>query len=121
MEYYWLILNRSFVVFTYPEGLYGWKFSGPVSTLTPLFFLPFEEMARDSGLVPDSEDFRELMTERDSFFIPRDEIATVDYDPTSKWGMFPIQANCISVEVGQVTRADIARKSKRRGCARRRA
>jgi|SRR6476620_8626554 hypothetical protein len=96
MEYYWLILNRSFVVFSFPQGLYGWKFSGPVSTFTPLFFIPFEEMTRDSGLVPNAEDFRELMAGKSTFFIPRGEIATVDYDQASKWGMFHIQANCTS-------------------------
>ena len=98
MEYYWLILNRSFVVFSFPQGLYGWKFSGPVSTFTPLVFLPFEEMTRDSGLAPDSEDFKELMSEKSSFFIPRVEIATVTMTRRRnwEWGMFHIQANCTS-------------------------
>ena len=31
MEYYRLILNRTFVVFITPEGLYGWKAEGPAS------------------------------------------------------------------------------------------
>ncbi len=31
MEYHHLILNRSFVLFIDPQGLYGCKFSGPVS------------------------------------------------------------------------------------------
>jgi hypothetical protein len=87
MEYYWLILNRSFVVFTYPQGLYGWKFAGPVSTRTPLFFVPFEEFANDPELVPGSEDFEMMMKESSSFFIARNEITTVDYVPTPKWGM----------------------------------
>jgi len=90
MEYYFLILNRSFVVFTYPEGLYGWKFSGPVSSRTPLFFVPFEDVATDPELLPSTEDFKELMEESGSFFIARSEIASVDYDPTQKWGMGPV-------------------------------
>jgi hypothetical protein len=55
MEYYWLILNRSFVVYSYLEGLYGWKFSGPISARTPLFFRPFEHMTHDPHLDPASE------------------------------------------------------------------
>jgi hypothetical protein len=37
MEYYWFILNRTFVVFVCPEGLYGWKVVGLVSAASPDF------------------------------------------------------------------------------------
>lgn len=87
MEYYFLILNRSFLVFTYPEGLYGWKFSGLVSTLTPLFFKPFEDMLSDPELIPGSNEFKEIMKESGSFWFPRNEIAAADFVPGLKWGM----------------------------------
>jgi hypothetical protein len=90
MEYYFLILNRSFVVFTYPEGLYGWKFCGPVSSLTPLFFVPFQDVANDPKIGPGSEEWRGLMDQPGSFFIARSEISSVDFVPTQKWGMGPV-------------------------------
>ena len=90
MEYYLLILNRSYVIFSYPEGLYGWKFSGPVSTRNPLFFQPFEELARDATIVPGSEAFQEFMEQPGSFFIARAEIASANYDSRRKWGMGPV-------------------------------
>jgi hypothetical protein len=90
MEYYLLILNRSYVVFAFPEGLYGWKFSGPVSSLTPKFFAPFDKVTEDPKLLPGSDEFKDMMGEEGSFFIPRTEIASVDFDPTRKWGMGPV-------------------------------
>jgi len=90
MEYYLLILNRSYVICSYPEGLYGWKFSGPVSARVPLYFQPFEEIARDPDLVPGSEEFKELMEQSGSFFIPRPEIISAEYVSTRKWGMGPV-------------------------------
>lgn len=81
------MLNRSFVVFTYPEGLYGWKFSGLVSTRTPLFFVPFEECTTQADKSPETEEFQLLMKESESFSIPRSEIVSVDYVATAKWGM----------------------------------
>jgi hypothetical protein len=90
MEYFLLILNRSFIVFTFPEGLYVSKFSGPVSSWTPFFFVPFEKIANDPDIVPGSEDFKDVMKPSGGFFIPRAEIASVDYVPTRKWGMGPV-------------------------------
>jgi hypothetical protein len=87
MEYYWLILNRSLLVFTYPEGLYAWKFSGLVSTRTPLFFVAFEECTTAPKMSPGTEDFESMMKESGSFSIPRSDIALVHYVPTPKWGM----------------------------------
>ena len=90
MEYYGFILNRSFVLFSFPEGLYGWKFRGLVSAWTPQFFLPLQAVAEDTSLTPGTESFQQSMRQRGSFFIPRNEITSVDYDPTPKWGMGPV-------------------------------
>lgn len=90
MEYYFGILNRSYAIFTFPNGLYGWKFCGPISAFTPFFFVPFQEVVNDPKLVPGSEDLKGLMKSSGSFFIGRSQIASADYDPTPKWGMGPV-------------------------------
>src|SRR5882724_8661037 len=87
MEYYSLILNRSFVLFTYPEGLYGWKFIGIVSSFTPGFFAPYEDVAANPELAPNSDEFKDLMKDSGSFFIDRSQIASVEYTSSRKWGM----------------------------------
>jgi hypothetical protein len=46
MEYYGLILNRTFVVFVAPEGLYGWKAKGVVGASWPMYFEPYEEISK---------------------------------------------------------------------------
>ena len=56
IEYFLLTLNLSFIVFAFPGGLHFSKFSGSVSPRTPVFFVPFEEIASDPDLVPGSED-----------------------------------------------------------------
>jgi hypothetical protein len=122
MEYYWLMLNRSFVVLTYPEGLYGWKFSGLVSTRTPLFFVPFEECTTQADKSPETEEFQLLMKESGSVSIPRSEIASVDYVATAEVGdgeCPPFRKTLRPSELGKITRADTAREPKRRGSARR--
>jgi hypothetical protein len=123
MEYYWLILNRSLVVFTYPEGLYAWKFSGLVSTRTPLFFVAFEECTTAPKMSPGTEDFESMMKESGSFSIPRSDIALVHYVPTPKWGMGECSAFRQTVhppEIRQIARVDIVGKPKRRSRALRR-
>jgi hypothetical protein len=87
MEYFALILNRSFVVFITPEGLRGWKFCGPVGNRDSLYFKSVEEMLDDPEVEPASRDFEEWMSERPGFFIPRKQIVSADFVPTKKWGM----------------------------------
>ena len=70
MEYFALILNRSFVVFIADEGLLGWKFSGPVSAAVRDFFRPFEQLLDDPEVGPGTVDFNELMREPGTFLIP---------------------------------------------------
>jgi hypothetical protein len=87
MEYFALILNRSFVIFLVAEGLRGWKFSGPVANRDPLYFKPVEGMLDDPEVEPGSSDFKEWMNERPGFLIPTGQIVRADFDPTKKWGM----------------------------------
>ncbi len=87
MEYYALILNRTFVVFIAPEGLYGWKAEGIVIACQPMYFRQYAEMLEDPKLVRDREAVRRLSSLKGGFFIPRSDIASADaiYEP--KWGM----------------------------------
>jgi hypothetical protein len=91
MEYFALILNRSYLVFITPEGLHGWKFTGPVSTASPRFYEPFEALLDLPELAPGSAEFNSLMSKRGSFFIPQSQISSVEFVGESKWGMGPIQ------------------------------
>jgi hypothetical protein len=67
LEYYALILNRTFVVFVAPEGLYGWKAEGIVM--------------RDRDAV------RKLSNLKGGFFIPRSAIVSAEAVYKQKWGM----------------------------------
>lgn len=87
MEYYGLILNRTYLVFAAPDGLYGWKFEGPVSAARPLFYEPFQKMLDDPELMRDRGAVEDLAKLKGGFFIPGSEIAYVEATDKSKWGM----------------------------------
>lgn len=90
MEYYALILNRTYIVFISPEGLYGWKAEGAVDCSRALYFAPYEEMLKAPELMTDPEAVRELSKLKGGFFIARNEIAAVEPVYKQKWGMGPI-------------------------------
>jgi hypothetical protein len=87
MEYFWLILNRTFVVFIAPEGLFGWKARGPVTNLDRTFYEPFQEMLTDDEFMRDRQAIEKLSRLRGGFFIERSAIAAVAYNERQKWGM----------------------------------
>jgi hypothetical protein len=87
MEYYWLILNRTFVVFIAPEGLYGWKAAGIVTNMDRTFYAPDQEMLKDDEFMRDRQAIEKLSRLRGGFFIERAAIASVEYDERQKWGM----------------------------------
>ncbi len=87
MEYYYLILNRTYLVFSAPEGLFGWKVCGPVSNANRLYFEPFAEMLNDPRFMRDKMGIQKLSKLRGGFFIPRSEIASVKINDKQKWGM----------------------------------
>jgi hypothetical protein len=87
MEYYALILNRTFVVFIAPDGLYGWKAQGPVAADSPSYFNPYARMLEDLDLMQDLNAVRELANLRGGFVIPRSEIASVEAIHRKKWGL----------------------------------
>ncbi len=90
MEYYSLILNRTFVVFVAPEGLYGWKAEGVVTATQPMYFEPYAGMLQDPELIRDREAIRRLSNLKGGFFIPHSAIISVDVVYKQKWGMGPI-------------------------------
>ncbi|MEP6715822.1 MAG: hypothetical protein ABJC09_09610 [Terriglobia bacterium] len=87
MQYFALVLNRSFLVFITDEGLQGWKFAGPVTAQYPEFYKPIEELLDDPEMSPGSAAFNELMRGPNTFVIPYGEIRSVDFAGKTKWGM----------------------------------
>lgn len=87
MEYYALILNRTYLVFASPGGLYGWKVEGPVTNSRPLFYEPYQKMLEDPELIGDRGAIQDLARLKGGFFIPQSEIANVVASDKSKWGM----------------------------------
>jgi hypothetical protein len=87
MEYYWLILNRTFVVFIAPEGLYGWKALGIVTNVDRTFYEPYQEMLKDDEFMRDRQAIGKLCRLPGGFMIERSAIVSVAYDERQKWGM----------------------------------
>lgn len=93
MEYYALILNRSFVIYAAPDGLYGMKFMGlMMDSKQPRFFEGAEQLLDNPWFVPGSEGFEKSMKEsKANFVIPYEEVVDATFDATLKWGMGAIQ------------------------------
>ena len=87
MEYHALILNRTYVVFSAPDGLYGWKVRATVDATNPMFFAPYEQVLSDRDLLNNLKAVRRLASLKGGFFIPRGEIATAEFVDRQKWGM----------------------------------
>lgn len=106
MEYYALILNRSFLIFITDEGLRGWKFRGLVSSfrptflpwsVEPTFYKPFEQLLDDPAMVRPSRQHTSLMNEPGGFLIQYDGMASVEFEAKRKWGMGPILRKSIDI------------------------
>ena len=87
MEYYGLILNRTYVVFAAPDALYGWKVEGPVSAARPQLFEPYQRMLEDPDLMRDGGAVEDLARLKGGFSIAGADIAYVEASDNSKWGM----------------------------------
>jgi hypothetical protein len=87
LECYGLILDRTFVVFIAPEGLYGWKAEGGLSTTRGMYFAPYANMLKDDELMRNHEAVRRLSRLQGGFFIPRADITSADVINKQKWGM----------------------------------
>ena len=87
MEYYALMLNRTFVVFVSPDGLYGWKAAGVVPAGVRDYFKPLSEMLKDPKVMHDIVAVRKLAGLKGGFFIPRSEISSAEFIAKPKSGM----------------------------------
>jgi hypothetical protein len=87
MEYYWLILNRTYLVFIAPEGLYGWRAQGPRTNFNPSYFGPYQEMLEDNEFMRNRRAIEKLSQLRGGFFLQGSAIISVVADDQSKWGM----------------------------------
>jgi hypothetical protein len=90
MEYFALILNRTFVVFIAPDRVYGWKAEGPVSTANPRYFEEYAKMLDDPLLMRDVIAVGKLAELPGGFTIARPEILSVEVVHKQKWGMAAI-------------------------------
>jgi len=90
MEYFALILNRTYVVFSAASGLYGWKARGPVSAAYPQFFQPYQDMLDDPELMCDLAAIEDLSKLSGGFFIRSEDIVDIEASHRTKWGMGPI-------------------------------
>ncbi len=68
MEYNWLMLKRTFVVFIAPEGLYGWKAAGIVMNAVRTFCEPYQEMLKEDEFIRDRHAIEKLPRIRGGFF-----------------------------------------------------
>jgi hypothetical protein len=87
MEFYWLILNRTYLVFAATDGLYGWKATGPVTNSNRRYFEPFQKMFENQEFMRDLPVIRKLSGLSGGFFYPPSQIALVSSDERSQWGM----------------------------------
>ena len=87
MEYYTLILNRTYVVFVALDGLYGWKVRGPVTNWNPLYFQRYAAILNDPKLMHNHDAIEKLANLRGGFVVPRSEIASAEIIYKAKWGM----------------------------------
>lgn len=87
MEYFWGIFNRTFLVFIAPEGLYGWRVSGPVTNTNRTYYEPWEEMLKDNEFMRDRRAIQRLSRLHGGFFLGRAAIDRIEPDDRQKWGM----------------------------------
>jgi hypothetical protein len=106
MEYYWLVLNRTFLVLVTTEYLIGVQANGMVSVETahdPLLNIIIGSLAVKGNLTnpysyTKSKYLRKIENEdltgsgflsqnKNNFRISRKEIKRVEYDASKKWGM----------------------------------
>ncbi|MBS1544264.1 MAG: hypothetical protein JST14_11560 [Bacteroidetes bacterium] len=103
MEYYWLILNRTFLVLITDNELIGIKVHGPIGVESndalvnllplavngdlqnPYSYISAKYIERIKDIDLKSIDF--LRANSSNFRINRSDIVEISYDPSRKWGM----------------------------------
>ena len=89
MEYYGGFLNRSYLVFVSPEGLYGIQFMGLLASTKEInYFKPALELLDDAFFRPGTAEFeKQRKQSRANFFIGANQVSKVTFDSSRKWGM----------------------------------
>ncbi|HEX8713227.1 MAG TPA: hypothetical protein VF730_15205 [Terracidiphilus sp.] len=87
VEYYWLVMNRTYLVFIAPEGLYGWLAQGPFAVSSRSYFEPYRRMLADEEFMRDRIAIKKLSELRGGFFLDRSEIASIASDARYEWGL----------------------------------
>jgi hypothetical protein len=87
MEYFWLILNRTFVIFVTLDGLYGWRARGPVSNSNPRYFETYQEMLKGEEFTRDRRAIQKLSRLAGGFLIDWSQVVSIEADDRQKWGM----------------------------------
>jgi len=102
MEYYALMLNRTFVVFIAPEGLYGWKAAGMVASDRPNYFQPYADLLEAPEMMQDYDAIHKLSELKGGFFIRRSDIVSAEIIDRQKWGMGHVP-HCGRIRIGLAT------------------
>lgn len=97
MEYYGLILNRTFEIHACYDGLAGIKVAGVIAALPqytqseyqdPKAFVSRQSQKKYSGIEVCSNEV--LKVDSSNFKLPFDDIASVEFIAKKKWGMGPV-------------------------------
>lgn len=91
MEYYWFVMNRIFLVFISPEGLYGWQAQGPATSANRSQLATYQRMLGDVEFMRNRTAIGDLSRLPGGFFLSRSEIASVETDDRREWGLAGIQ------------------------------
>lgn len=87
LEYYWLVMNRTYLIFIAPEGLYGWQAQGPFAASSRTYFEPYRRMLGDEEFMRDRIAIKKLSQLRGGFFLARSEIVSIASDDRYEWGI----------------------------------
>jgi hypothetical protein len=87
IEYYWFVLNRTYLVFTAAEGLYGWQAQGPVTAANRSYFVTYRRLLGDEQFMRNRTAIEELSRLPGGFFLSRAEISSIEADDRQEWGM----------------------------------
>lgn len=86
-EYYWLVMNRTYLIFITPDGLYGWQAQGPFAASNRTYFEPYRRILDDEEFMRDRIAIKKLSELRGGFFLDRSEIASIVSDDRCEWGL----------------------------------
>lgn len=90
VEYCWMVMNRTYLVFIACEGIYGWQAQGPLDAASPTYFATYRKMLEDQDFMRNRTAIEKLSRLPGGFFLSRSEIASIEADDRQEWGMAKI-------------------------------